>query len=203
MDDQISPSIDTVLAKAWYETPDGMVYIKFADKPVPYHKDFRVYLMTKKPNPNYLAEVFIKVNVINFTATFEGLSDQLQAQVVKNERPEIEKQRDENVMNLAEYRKKIVLSEKNILLLLQKANPDTILDDVKLIETLETSKVTSLEIKEKIDESQILEREIEKVRNSYTSVSIRGSILFFVIKDLSLTDPMYQYSLQYITKLFV
>ena len=29
------------------------------------------------------------------------------------------------------------------------------------------------------------------VRNSYRDVSIRGSILFFVIKDLSLIDPMY------------
>ena len=48
--------------------------------------------MTKKPNPDYLAEVFIKVNVINFTATFDGLNDQLLAKVVFNERPEIEKE---------------------------------------------------------------------------------------------------------------
>lgn len=32
-------------------------------------------MMTKKPNPKYLAEIYIKVNVINFTATFEGLND--------------------------------------------------------------------------------------------------------------------------------
>jgi dynein heavy chain len=43
---------------------------------------------------------------------------------------------------------------------------------------------------------------IEKTRNSYKSVSIRGSILFFVIKDLSIIDPMYQYSLQYVKRLF-
>jgi len=29
----------------------------------------------KKPNPQYLPEIFIKVTVINFTATFEGLED--------------------------------------------------------------------------------------------------------------------------------
>ena len=33
-------------------------------------------------------------------------------------------------------------------------------------------------------------------------MSIRGSILFFVIKDLSIIDPMYQYSLQYVKALF-
>jgi len=36
-----------------------------------------------------------------------------------------------------------------------------------------------------------IEKDIEEIRNSYRSVSIRGSILFFVIKDLSLIDPMY------------
>lgn len=40
-----------------------------------------------------------------------------------------------------------------------------------------------------------IEKDIEETRSSYRSVSIRGSILFFVIKDLSLIDPMYQYSL--------
>jgi len=32
-------------------------------------------------------------------------------------------------------------------------------------------------------------------------VATRGSILFFIIKDLSLIDNMYQYSLQYIEKI--
>jgi len=60
---------------------------------------------------------------------------------------------------------------------------------------LESSKLTSEEIKVKIEESTILEEKIETTRNGYREVSIRGSILFFVIKDLSIIDPMYQYSL--------
>ena len=72
------------------------------------------------------------------------------------------------------------------------------MDDITLITTLEVSKETAIEIKEKLQESEILEKEIDEIRNSYRKVSIRGSILYFVIKDLSLIDPMYQYSLQYI-----
>ncbi len=53
----------------------------------------------------------------------------------------------------------------------------------------------AIEITQQIEESTILEKEINEIRNSYRKVSIRGSILFFVIKDLSLIDPMYQYSL--------
>ena len=86
--------------------------------------------------------------------------------------------------------------------MLNDSKPETLLDDVDLISTLESSKVTSEEIKVKIAESTILEEKIEITRSGYKSVSIRGSILFFVIKDLSIIDPMYQYSLQYIKRLF-
>ena len=65
------------------------------------------------------------------------------------------------------------------------------MDDLNLISTLESSKLTSEEIKVKIEESKKLEEKIERTRNGYKDVSIRGSILFFVIKDLSIVDPMY------------
>jgi len=39
----------------------------------------------------------------------------LLADVVKNEEPQIEKQRDDNIVNLASYRKKITDCEKLIL----------------------------------------------------------------------------------------
>lgn len=83
-----------------------------------------------------------------------------------------------------------------------EAEAEKILDNVELIESLEYAKQTAIEINEKIAESTVLEQEIEIVRNQYRSVSIRGSVLYFVIKDLSLIDPMYQYSLQYIQVLF-
>lgn len=121
---------------------------------------------------------------------------------MKNERPDVEQQRDENVLNLATNKKRIITSEKDILRLLAEAKAEKILDDVDLINTLQTAKEMAEEINKQIAESMIIEKDIEETRNAYRSISIRGSILFFVIKDLSLIDPMYQYSLQYISKLF-
>lgn len=37
----------------------------------------------------------------------------------------------------------------------------------------------------------------DTLREQYRPVAIRGSILYFVIADLALIDPMYQYSLAY------
>ena len=44
----------------------------------------------------------------------------------------------------------------------------------------------------------IVEAEINTTRNTYKPVAIRGSILYFVIADLTNIDPMYQNSLQYV-----
>lgn len=201
-EEAMDPMLDAIFAKQFVKTGDGRVLIRFADSDLDYNNMFRLFMTTKKPNPNYLPEIFIKVNVINFTVTFEGLEEQLLADVVKKEQPEIELQRDKNIVELADFRKKILESETNILKLLAEAKSDTLLDDVNLIHTLQTSKTTSHEIQKQIKVSTELEKTIETVRNQYRDVSIRGSILYFVIKDLALIDPMYQYSLQYITRLF-
>lgn len=46
-------------------------------------------------------------------------------------------------------------------------------------------------------------KRIDETRESYRPVAIRGSVLYFVIADLSLVNAMYQYSLEFFTRLFV
>ena len=202
VEETLDPSLNAVFDKNFYTDQDGRTLIRFGDSEIDYDKNFRLFLTTKSPNPNYLPDVFIKVTVINFTVTFEGLEDQLLGDVVKNERPDIAKARDENIVKMAGYRKQLKDIETQILKLLSESNQDTILDDLQLISTLQQSKVTSSEIKVRVAESLELEKKIEETRLLYKSVSIRGAILYFVIKDLSLIDSMYQSSLQYIKKLF-
>lgn len=69
---------------------------------------------------------------------------------------------------------------------------------MELIETLRESQEAAAEIKSQIIESKKIEQDIAEVREQYSGVATRGSILFFIIKDLALIDNMYQYSLQYI-----
>lgn len=68
--------------------------IAVGDKKVPYDDKFYLYMTTKLGNPKFLAEVFNKSTVINFSITEDGLKDQLLAEVSKLEKPEIEQQRD-------------------------------------------------------------------------------------------------------------
>ena len=76
-------------------------------------------------------------------------------------------------------------------------------DDEELINTLADSKKVSEEIVERVAESETIEKEIDLARRAYTDVAIRAQILYFTIADLSLIDPMYQYSLTWFVQLFI
>ena len=52
---------------------------------------FRMILQTKLANPHYKPELQAQATLINFTVTRDGLEDQLLAEVVAKERPELER----------------------------------------------------------------------------------------------------------------
>ena len=92
--------------------------------------------------------------------------------------------------------------ENNILKLLSENEVEEILDADTLINVLSDSKVTTKEINERMESSAIVEKEINETRSMYTTVSKRGSILYFVIADLANINDMYQNSLQFVKVLF-
>lgn len=64
--------------------------IKIGDKEIEYNCNFRLILHTKLANPHYKPEMQAQATLINFTVTRDGLEDQLLAEVVKAERPDLE-----------------------------------------------------------------------------------------------------------------
>ena len=171
------------------------------DTDVDYDPNFKFYLTTKMPNPHYLPEVCIKVTIINFTVTIKGLEDQLLGDVVRKERPDLEEAKDRLVLSISNDKKQLKDLEDKILRLL-KESEGNILDDVDLIKTLETSKTTSTMINGRVKEAEQTEASINETREKYRPAAIRGSILYFVVADLALIGPMYQYSLNFFMKLF-
>jgi dynein heavy chain len=124
-------------------------------------------------------------------------------QFVGQEMPELQKKKDNIVQQNAQAAKTLVDIEDKILTGLTKnENIADILEDDELILVLEESKRTSDEIKVRMQESEITEKEIDRTREVYRPVAYRASVLFFTIIDLAVIDPMYQYSLQWFANLF-
>ncbi|KAL7998900.1 putative AAA+ ATPase domain, dynein heavy chain region D6 P-loop domain-containing protein [Plasmopara halstedii] len=200
IDETLEPSLEPILQKAFYQL-GGRNLIRLGDSDVDYDPAFKLYFTTKLPNPHYLPEVFIKVTVINFTVTMDGLENQLLGDVVRHERPEIEEKKNRLVLTMAQDRKELKEIEDQILKQLSESTGN-VLDDQNLIDTLQSSNVTSRTIKERVLESEATELEINRAREEYRRVATRGSILYFVVANLALIDPMYQYSLPFFQRLF-
>lgn len=180
----------------------GQEMMKLGDNVIPYNDSFRFFMTTKLANPHYAPEVQVKVSLLNFTITLSGLEEQLLGVVVAEELPELSQQKANLVVQNAAMNKQLYDIESEILYLLSNSKGN-ILDDTVLIETLAQSKKTSEEIKEKMREASNIEKEILIQSELYRPVAKRASLLYFVIADLGEVDPMYQYSLQWFTQLFV
>jgi len=120
---------------------------------------------------------------------------------VREERPDLEKQKNHLVLSMAADNKQLKDLEDKILRLLSTSEGN-ILDNETLINTLSDSKITSGVIQRRVKEAEETEKEINETRLTYTPAAVRGSILYFVIADLANIDPMYQFSLEYFTNLF-
>lgn len=98
----LDPALEPVLLK---NVVKG--FLRLGDVSVPYSPEFKLFITTKLPNPHYLPEICIKVALINFTVTPIGLEDQLLVEVVKYEQPELEQQKDQLVVQLADFQRQL------------------------------------------------------------------------------------------------
>lgn len=145
--EELEAPLDPLLLKLTFMQA-GMEVISLGENVIVYNKDFRLYLTSKLRNPHYLPEVFNKVTIINFALTLEGLQDQLLGIVVAKERPDLQKQREELVVESANNKAALKEVELLILKTLSESKGD-ILEDEKAIQILDQSKLLSVDITEK------------------------------------------------------
>lgn len=180
---------------------------------------FRLILHTKLANPHYKPEMQAQTTLINFTVTRDGLEDQLLAEVVKAERPDLEELKADLTKQQNDFKIMLKKLEDDLLLRLSSAG-ENILGDTALVENLETTKSTASEIEQKVfkcslslstgdsvlkyrfysvlkvAEAKITSREIDKAREYYRPAAARASLLYFILNDLNTINAIYQFSLK-------
>ncbi|XP_077826327.1 dynein axonemal heavy chain 2 isoform X1 [Macaca mulatta] len=197
----LDPTLNPVLNKSVARI-GGRLLMRIGDKEVEYNTSFRFYITTKLSNPHYSPETSAKTTIVNFAVKEQGLEAQLLGIVVRKERPELEEQKDSLVINIAAGKRKLKELEDEILRLLNEAT-GSLLDDVQLVNTLQTSKITATEVTEQLETSETTEINIDLAREAYRPCAQRASILFFVLNDMGCIDPMYQFSLDAYISLFI
>lgn len=132
----LDPSLEPILLQQVVKTGTSLS-ITIGDKTLVYNESFRFFMTTTNPNPNYSPETFVKVCIINFAITPQGLEDQMLAVIVAKESPQLEAEKTNIVKRNAEDNKKLFEIEETILKSLQGTSDiNELLKDETLINTL-------------------------------------------------------------------
>merc|ERR1711865_687844 len=151
--------------------------IRLGENNVPYNDTFRFFMTTKLPNPHYAPEVCVKVTLLNFAITMQGLEDQLLGAAIKVELPEVEEAKNKLVVQNAEMNRTLAELEDKILFLLANSKGN-ILDDQEVIDALDEATKTGADVKQKQLQALEVEKEIDSSRRGYIPVAQRGAVLF-------------------------
>ena len=131
--------------------------------------------------------------MINFTTTRAGLTGQLLGRALHLERPELE-QRKSDLLKQEEELKVQISNLEDTLLDQLNASTGNILENKELLDSLNQTKSKSATIETSLKESTVLQENLEKEGNIYLPLAEFASKLYFVIKDLSKINQMYQFS---------
>ncbi|XP_049878702.1 dynein beta chain, ciliary [Pectinophora gossypiella] len=198
IDETVDPVLDPLLGRNLIKKGRA---IKIGDKEIEYSPNFRLILHTKLANPHYKPEMQAQTTLVNFTVTRDGLEDQLLAEVVKAERPDLEELKADLTRQQNEFKIQLKGLEDDLLHRLSSAG-ENILGDTALVENLETTKKTAADIEKKVTEAKVTSHQIDQAREFYRPAAARASLLYFILNDLNTINPIYQFSLKAFSVVF-
>lgn len=175
--------------------------VQLGDKAIDYNESFKLFLTTRNPLPDIPPDAASIISKVNFTTTRAGLSAQLLATTLQNEKPELEQRKSELLKTEEDLKVQVEDLEESLLQELAMAEGN-ILENKVLLESLNLTKTKSLTIANSLSESQKLQMSLDQERNSYLPLATYSSDLFFVISDLSKLNNMYRFSLASFLRLF-
>ena len=193
LEEEVNAVIMPIIGKQIIQKGKNKI-LNLGDRQLNFSDSFRLILQTKLSNPHFPPEIQAETTMINFAVTEEGLEDQLLAHVVRKERPDLAKTREDLVQQQNEYTIKLKGLEKELLYKLTNATGD-IFENIELVESLEKSKVLSEDISKKSVAAKEMAAQIEHTSELYRPVAARGALIFFVMTELSRVHSFYMFSL--------
>ncbi|KAG4073254.1 hypothetical protein HA402_008600 [Bradysia odoriphaga] len=191
--EELDTCLDNILEKNFIRLGKTLK-VKLSDKEIEYNSDFRLYITTKLANPTYSPEICARTSLIDFAVTMQGLEDQLLGRAIMHDKRELEEERTNIIITMSTNRRKIQQLEENLLKQLSMSTGN-LLDDIPFINTLNASKATANDMKEKLITARNTEIEINAAREDFRVVATRGSVLYFLVCAMAEVNIMYQTSL--------
>lgn len=193
--EKIDPILNSVLNRE-VQKAGGRILIRVGDQEIDYSEAFVLYMITRDPNAAFTPDLCSRVTFVNFTVTPSSLQDQCLNIFLKEERPEIDKKRNDIIKLQGEFRVKLRQLEDQLLNELTEAEGN-ILNNTKLIQTLETLQKEAKDIATEVAQADETMKEVEEVTEEYLPLANMASRIFFSLDSMSSIHFLYQFSLQY------
>jgi dynein heavy chain len=100
--DTLEAVLEPLFLKQTYKDASDRTLVRIAGHEYEYSEYFSMIVTTAESKPQFGADVFIRMNVINFSVTRKGLEEQLMSFAVRVEKPTLEAKRDQLVREIAE-----------------------------------------------------------------------------------------------------
>ncbi|KAL3100094.1 hypothetical protein niasHS_000705 [Heterodera schachtii] len=194
------PILNPVLNREVKRT-DGRVLITIRDKDVYLSPDFKIFLFTRDSSVEFPADVCSRVTFVNFTTTRASLETQCLHQVLRSERPDIDKKRNELLKRQGKFAVRLRHLEKALLNALNESK-GKILDDDSVIATLEKLKNEAHDVANRFAETDQVMKEVEIVSQKYYKLANACSLIYLMLHRLGEIHLLYNYSLDFLLDIF-
>jgi len=198
--EELDPVLDNLLDKNFIKQGKALK-VMLGDQEKDFIDGFNLFITTKMANPSYSPEISARCAIIDFTVTMKGLEDQLLGRVIRMEKSDLETERINLVEDVIQNKATMKNLEDSLLEKLNSVK-GSLVDDEELIDVLQETKKTASEVSKKLQVAAETTKKINAAREEFRSVATRGSILYFLIVELSKINIMYQTALKQFLVLF-
>ncbi|OWZ39026.1 dynein heavy chain 1, cytosolic [Cryptococcus neoformans Tu259-1] len=198
--ENLDPILNSVLNRELRRT-GGRVLIRIGNQDIDFSPAFTMFLSTRDPSVEFSPDICSRVTFVNFTMTRSSLQTQALDKVLKAERPKVDQKRTDLMKLQGEFRLRLNHLERSLLQALNEST-GSILDDDKVIGTLEVLKKEAAEITRKVEDTEIVMREVEAVTEEYQPLAQACSGIYFTLEQLASINHFYQFSLDYFLEIF-
>ncbi|XP_074038391.1 dynein cytoplasmic heavy chain beethoven [Leptinotarsa decemlineata] len=199
--DTICPTLFQILRKEFINQGERRL-IKLNGKLIDYHIDFKLIMCSRDQHLKLPPDISPLVNLMNFTVTHSGLTEQLLSGAVSQENPELETKKQQLLKDREEMEEKLSQLQNELLEALVDCKGD-ILQDSKLLESLNETKASSEAIAKALKESSEVQSKLQSEYDMYRDISYFGSSLYFACNDFGKCDVIYLLSVTAFAELFL
>ncbi|KAL3074128.1 hypothetical protein niasHT_033336 [Heterodera trifolii] len=174
---------------------DGRILITIRDQDIDLSPAFKIFLFTRDSSVEFPADVCSRVTFVT------SLETQCLHQVLRSERPDIDKKRNDLLKLQGKFAVRLRHLEKTLLIALNKSK-GKILDDDSVIATLERLKNEAQDVANKFAETDQIMKEVEIVSQKYYKLANACSLIYLMLHRLGEIHLLYNYSLDFLLDIF-